>query len=241
MKALRLIPAIDLIDGKCVRLEQGDYDKQKTYDKDPLDMAKELEDNGLTYLHMVDLDGAKQGKIVNWRILEKVCTHTSLQVDYGGGLKREKDVEIAFESGAIQVNIGSMAVKDPAALTRWLGIFGPEKIILSADVKGEKIAIHGWQDTSDFTVFDLIHRYLHAGLKYVVCTDISKDGMLQGPGLDIYRKIQSEFPQIELIASGGVTTLEDLDQLEEMQVNGAIIGKALYEGKLSLKELHAWT
>ncbi|MEO1588795.1 MAG: HisA/HisF-related TIM barrel protein, partial [Bacteroidota bacterium] len=144
-------------------------------------------------------------------------------------------------SGAIQVNIGSMAVKDPAALTRWLGIFGPEKIILSADVKGEKIAIHGWQDTSDFTVFDLIHRYLHAGLKYVVCTDISKDGMLQGPGLDIYRKIQSEFPQIELIASGGVTTLEDLDQLEEMQVNGAIIGKALYEGKLSLKELHAWT
>jgi len=237
---MRLIPAIDLIDGKCVRLEQGDYAKQTTYHADPLEVAKSFADHGLQYLHLVDLDGAKAGHVINWRVLERIATHTPLHVDVGGGVKLEEDLRIVFESGAKQVNVGSLAVKDPEKMLDWITTHGGERIILSADVRQGHIAVAGWQEQTQEPVVDFIARYLEAGLHTAVVTDIAKDGMLEGPSHDLYHELLSELPSLKLVASGGVTQLNDLDQLAERGLDGAIIGKAIYEGRITLPELRRW-
>lgn len=234
---MKLIPAIDIIDGKCVRLQKGDYQKVKVYDYAPLEVAKQFVDAGLTHLHLVDLDGARAGQIVNWKVLESICAHTPLMVDFGGGIKQDDDLRIAFESGAVAVNIGSAAVKHPERFQRWLHVHGSQRIMLSADVKEGHIAIHGWQANTHMTVEALIRQYQPDGLTQVVCTDISKDGMLEGPGFDLYRHILGEVSDIQLVASGGVRSLVDLEQLRKMGMAGAIIGKAIYEGYIKLEEL----
>lgn len=236
---MKIIPAIDLIEGKCVRLEKGDYSKKKVYNEDPLEVALQFEAHGLQYLHLVDLDGAKAGRIINWKVLEKLAGHTSLHIDFGGGVKTDDDVRIAFECGARQINVGSTAVKDRPALLRWLELWGPERIILSADVRDGNIAIHGWQTPTDIALTDFIRSYHQQGISTVTCTDIARDGMLSGPSLELYQSIMEAIPDIQLIASGGVSSMHDLQQLEELQLYGAIIGKAIYEGKISLKELES--
>lgn len=238
--SMRLIPAIDLIGGKCVRLEQGDYAKQTTYHSDPLEVAKSFADHGLQYLHLVDLDGAKAGQIVNWRVLERIATHTPLQVDVGGGVKSDHDLRVVFECGAKQVNVGSLAVKDPEKMLNWIAVHGGDRIILSADVRERHIAVAGWQEQTEQPVVDFIARYLEAGLHTAVVTDIAKDGMLEGPSFDLYHELLSELPELKLVASGGVTSLTDLDQLAERGLDGAIIGKAIYEGRITLPELSRW-
>jgi phosphoribosylformimino-5-aminoimidazole carboxamide ribotide isomerase len=232
-----IIPAIDLIDGKCVRLTQGDYQQKKVYNEKPLEVAKAFEGAGLEKLHLVDLDGAKAKHIVNWRVLEKIATKTSLTIDFGGGLKSDKDAEIAFNSGAAQITGGSIAVKDRTTFEGWLEKYGPDKIILGADVKEEQIAISGWQETTQLNLMDFLTDYTAKGVKYAICTDISKDGLLAGTSVDLYKKIKAQFPDLQLIASGGVTSMSDIEALQEIDCYGAIIGKAIYEGHLSLKEL----
>lgn len=234
---MQIIPAIDIIDGKCVRLTQGDYAQKKVYNEDPLEVAKMFEGAGIERLHLVDLDGAKAKHIVNWKVLEKIATKTSLKIDFGGGLKSNKDVEIAFNSGALQITGGSIAVKDRPTFEGWLEQYGSEKIILGADVKNEQIAISGWQETTAINLFDFLTDYIQKGIKYIICTDIAKDGLLQGTSVDLYKKIRTEFPDLQLIASGGVTSMKDIEALQEIDCFGAIIGKAIYEGKLSVKEL----
>jgi phosphoribosylformimino-5-aminoimidazole carboxamide ribotide isomerase len=231
------IPAIDLIDGKCVRLEEGDYGKKKIYNADPLEQARQFEDHGLQQLHLVDLDGAKAGKIVNWRVLEKLASQTRLHIDFGGGLKSDDDLRIAFECGARQVNIGSLAVKDPETFHSWLQQHGPDKIILSADTREGKIAVSGWQELTEHDLFPFIEQELAAGVTTVCCTDISRDGKLSGPATELYKELLAEFPEMKLIASGGVSSRQDLDELRQLPLHGIIIGKALYEGKIQLKEL----
>lgn len=238
---MRLIPAIDIIDGKCVRLTKGDYSQQTTYSDNPVDMAKRFQDHGLQYLHLVDLDGARSQHVVNHKVLEQICTQTDLQVDFGGGVKTDEDIRIVFESGAQQVTGGSIAVKNPDIFQGWLERYGAEKIILGADCRHRKVATTGWTETSELDVVDFISRFpaSSAGRRdrlYVICTDIAKDGMLQGPSLDLYRDILDK-TDVKLIASGGVTSLDDIDQLQEIGCDGAIIGKAIYEGKISLKQL----
>ena len=234
---MQIIPAIDIIDGKCVRLTQGDYNQKKVYNENPLEVAKEFESAGIERLHLVDLDGAKAKHIVNWKVLEKIATKTSLKIDFGGGLKTDKDAEIAFNSGALQITGGSIAVKDRPTFEGWLEKYGPEKIILGADVKNEQIAISGWQETTALNLFDFLTDYVAKGVKYIICTDIAKDGLLQGTSVDLYKKIRSQFPDLQLIASGGVTSIADMEALIEINCYGAIIGKAIYEGKLSVTEL----
>lgn len=234
---IEIIPAIDIIDGKCVRLVQGDFRQQKNYSDHPLEVAKLFEGAGIKKLHLVDLDGARQKKIVNHKVLEQITSNTSLQVDFGGGLQSDSDLELAFSCGARQITGGSVAVKNPSLFESWIHKFGEEKIILGADAKHEMIAVSGWQEITALPVLDFIGDYLAKGIKYVFCTDVSKDGLLQGPSFDLYEKIIREFPGIKLIASGGVTTMEDIVRLNEMGAYGAIIGKAYYEGNIKLEEL----
>lgn len=233
---MRIIPAIDVIDGKCVRLSKGDYSTQKTYNENPLEVAKAFEDHGIQHLHLVDLDGAKSKHIVNHKVLETIASKTKLSIDFGGGLKTDKDLKIAFESGAQQVTGGSIAVKHPEVFGQWISTYGAEKIILGADVKGEYIATDGWLETSDQSLFDFLAHYQAKGIQYTICTDISKDGMLQGPSFDLYQKILSE-TQVKLIASGGISQFDELPRLAEMGCEGTIIGKAIYENRISLKQL----
>lgn len=233
---MRIIPAIDIINGKCVRLTKGDYSTQKIYNENPLEIAKEFEDNGIQYLHLVDLDGAKTKHIVNHKILHEIATQTKLKIDFGGGLKSNEDLKIAFENGASQITGGSVAANDPALFLEWLTIYGAEKIILGADCINRKIATHGWLESSEIEVVDFINEYKNKGVNYVICTDIAKDGMLQGTSNELYTEILSK-TKIALIASGGVSSIADLVKLKEMKCEGAIIGKAIYEKKITLKEL----
>ncbi len=234
---MRIIPAIDIINGKCVRLTKGDYSTKIVYNEDPLEVAKQYEDHGIQYLHLVDLDGARSNRIYNYNILEKIASKTNLHIDFGGGLKSDDDVEIAFSSGAKQITGGSIAVKDPKTFLKWLREYGRERIILGADAINEKIAVSGWLEESNKEAIPFIQYYQKLGIKYVISTDIAKDGMLEGPSFDLYKKILSEIPNINLIASGGITSISDIEDLNEMGCEGAIIGKAIYENRISLKEL----
>lgn len=229
-----IIPAIDIINGQCVRLTQGDYQQKKVYNTNPLEVAKEFEVAGITRLHLVDLDGAKAKHIVNHKVLEQIATHTHLQIDFGGGLKSHEDVRIAFESGASQITGGTIAVKNREMFLEWLQEYGSEKIILGADVRNAQIAVGGWQEQTNLDLFDFLQFFIEKGIQYVICTDISKDGMMQGPAFKLYQKILTQFPQLKLIASGGVSNQEDIDRLEEMDLYGVIVGKAIYEGKVEL-------
>jgi phosphoribosylformimino-5-aminoimidazole carboxamide ribotide isomerase len=234
------IPAIDIIEGKCVRLTQGDYDRKKVYNEDPLEVAKASEAHGLQRLHLVDLDGAKAKQIVNYKVLETLATKTNLHIDFGGGLKSDKDLKIAFDSGAKQVTGGTIAVKQPAVFESWLQRFGAERIILGSDVKDGKIAVSGWQEQSEQELFPFLEGYIAKGVQYTICTDVSKDGLLQGTALPLYKDIRSEFTGLQLIASGGISSLDELDELRDIGCFGAIIGKAIYENKISLQELEQW-
>ena len=235
---MRIIPAIDIIDGKCVRLSKGDYNTKKIYNENPLEVAKAFEDHGIAYLHLVDLDGAKSKHIVNYKTLEEIASKTTLNIDFGGGLKSDDDLRIAFESGAQQITGGSIAVKNPEVFEQWLVTYGPEKIILGADCHQNKIAVSGWLEESELEVIPFIKDYHNKSVNYVICTDISKDGMLEGPSIELYKHILTETPHINLIASGGITTIDDLDHLKNIGCEGAIIGKAIYENRIGLKELH---
>jgi len=237
---MKIIPAIDLIDGKCVRLTQGDYNQKTEYNDNPLEVAKAFEGAGITNLHLVDLDGAKAKKIQNASVLETVANGTGLHIDFGGGIQSHKDVELAFNCGAKQLTGGSIAVKDEAMFSSWIEQYGSEKLILGADAKNEMIAISGWQETTDVTVYDIIAKYAAKGIKYVISTDVAKDGLLQGPSFDLYEKIQQKFPDLKVIASGGVTVMDDLLRLKDMGVYGTILGKAFYEGNISLKDLEKY-
>ncbi|BDU26412.1 1-(5-phosphoribosyl)-5-[(5-phosphoribosylamino)methylideneamino]imidazole-4-carboxamide isomerase [Flavobacterium sp. GSB-24] len=234
---MRIIPAIDIIEGKCVRLSKGDYDTKIIYNENPLEVAKSFEAHGIEYLHLVDLDGAKSSKIVNYRILEQIANQTSLKIDFGGGLKSDDDLRIAFESGANQITGGSIAVKNRAIFEKWILEYGSEKIILGADAKDEKIAVSGWLEESNEDLVPFIQDYQTKGIQYVICTDIAKDGMLQGPSFDLYSKILAEAKGIKLIASGGISTFDELPKLAELGCEGTIIGKAIYEGRITLKQL----
>lgn len=238
---MRIIPAIDIIEGKCVRLSKGDYNTKKIYNENPLEVAKNFEAHGIQYLHLVDLDGAKSKNIVNHKILEEIASKTNLKVDFGGGLKTDKDLQIAFECGAHQITGGSIAVKDPDIFKSWIQKFGSEKIILGADANNEKIAVSGWQEESNKELIPFIQEYQEEGINYVICTDISKDGMLEGPSFELYRRILeetlSEDKKLKLIASGGISTFSELPELAELGCEGTIIGKAIYEGRIQMKEL----
>lgn len=232
-----IIPAIDIIDGKCVRLSQGDYAQKKIYNEHPLEVALQFEDAGVRRLHLVDLDGAKAGKVINWKVLETIASKTSLVIDFGGGIKSEHDVEVVFSSGAALATIGSLAVKDADLFNQLIQNFGAHKFFLGADVKDEKIAVGGWLEQTDVWVYDFINQYKTKGLKHVFCTDIAKDGMMQGPSVELYKNILRECPGIELTASGGVTNIDDLHQLKAIGCAGAIVGKAIYEGNIAIADL----
>jgi phosphoribosylformimino-5-aminoimidazole carboxamide ribotide isomerase len=236
---MTIIPAIDIIDGKCVRLTQGDYAQQKVYNDNPLEVAKQFEGAGITRLHIVDLDGAKAGRIINLKVLEAIASQTKLVVDFGGGIKMISDVANVFTAGAAIVTIGSLAVKQPEVLEEWLMEFGADKFLIGADVLNEKIKISGWLEDGGINVFDFIGKIIGLGVTNIFCTDISKDGAMQGPSTDLYKKILEEHPEINLIASGGVTTIDDVVKLTEIGCTGAIIGKAIYEGTIDLLQLHA--
>jgi phosphoribosylformimino-5-aminoimidazole carboxamide ribotide isomerase len=238
---MHIIPAIDIIDGKCVRLTQGDYMQKTVYNDSPLEIAKQLEAAGITRLHVVDLDGAKSHHIVNHKILEAITSHTSLHVDFGGGIKSDADISTAFECGASQVTAGSIAVKDRELTLSWLSRYGSEKIILGADVRDGMIAINGWQESGNVALTTFLTDYLHAGMRYVICTDIARDGMLGGPALELYGRIIKMFPDIKLIASGGISDADDLRKLSGAGLYGAITGKAICEGKISMAELKELT
>lgn len=232
-----IIPAIDIIDGKCVRLTQGDYGQKKVYNEHPLEVAKAFESIGVRRLHLVDLDGAKKGAVVNWKVLEAIAGKTSLVIDFGGGIKTEDDLRIVYENGAALATIGSIAVKDPALFSGWVKKYGAEKIFLGADVKEEKIAVGGWLETTELSVFDFLEENVKQGVKHIFCTDIAKDGLLQGPSVALYEKILQRFPQIDFVASGGVSTMADVHALAEAGCSGVIVGKAIYEERISMQEL----
>jgi len=234
---MRIIPAIDVIDGQCVRLSQGDYGQKKIYNESPLDVAKSFEDAGLKYVHLVDLDGAKAGKVTNWKVIDELASLTKLDIDFGGGIKTDEDIQRLFDAGVKQVNLGSIAVKNPDIVSRWITEFGGDRIIISADVKGEMVSISGWLEDSKVNVADFISGYRRKGISFVTCTDINTDGMLSGPNIELYKKLLLATPDIRLIASGGVSNLDDLRRLKEINVEGAIVGKAIYEGRIHLNEL----
>jgi phosphoribosylformimino-5-aminoimidazole carboxamide ribotide isomerase len=235
---MRIIPAIDIIDGKCVRLSKGDYDTKKIYNENPVEVAKEFEDFGIQYLHLVDLDGAKAKKIINQKVIENIAKNTNIIIDFGGGIRSEEDLQIAFDSGAKKVTLGSVAVINPEMCLAWLEKFGAEKLILGADCLDRKIKTSGWLENSETDVVDFIKEYQKKGFKEVVCTDISKDGMLQGPSTALYQEI-IENSTIELIASGGISNIEDVKEMKKIGCAGTIIGKAIYEGRISLEDLRS--
>ena len=234
---IQIIPAIDLIDGKCVRLTQGDYSKKTIYNENPLEVAKEFEDIGIKRLHLVDLDGAKKGEVVNLKVLENIASQTKLVIDFGGGIKNDASIENVFNAGAAFATIGSLAVKQPDVLFAWLKKYGADKIMLGADVKNENIAIGGWLETTDINIYDFLKINFFKGITNVFCTDISKDGLLQGPSIALYKKIMEEIPELKLIASGGVSDMKDVLELEKIGCGGVIIGKAIYEGRITIEEL----
>lgn len=234
---MQIIPAIDIIDGKCVRLTQGDYSQKKIYNEHPLEVAKQFEDAGLKRLHLVDLDGAKQKAVKNWKVLETIASKTKLVIDFGGGIANEDDVKIVFDSGAALATVGSIAVKNEFEFVKWLLIFGADKFLLGADVKDKMIAIHGWLETTDKSIFDFIENYINKGVQQIFCTDVSKDGKLEGPSADLYKEIITRFPALYFIASGGVASIQDLELLKQTGCKAVIIGKAIYENRISLDEL----
>jgi phosphoribosylformimino-5-aminoimidazole carboxamide ribotide isomerase len=234
---MRIIPAIDIIDGKCVRLEKGDYGTKKIYNENPLEVAKQFEDSGIQYLHLVDLDGARSNKIINYKILEAIASKTKLKIDFGGGLKANADIEIAFESGASQITGGSIAIKNPSLFQEWIKKYGSEKIILGADANNQKIAISGWLEESEQDIIPFIQDYQKQGIQYVISTDIAKDGMLNGPSFELYEAILKQTSKLKLIASGGISTFDELPKLKELGCEGVIIGKAIYENRITLKQL----
>jgi phosphoribosylformimino-5-aminoimidazole carboxamide ribotide isomerase len=239
-KKIEIIPAIDIIEGKCVRLSQGDYNQKKVYNENPLEVAKMFEDAGIKRLHLVDLDGAKAKHIVNHKVLEQIASKTSLIIDFGGGLKTDKDLEIAFASGAKMVTGGSIAVREKETFLTWLEKYGSEKIILGADARDGKIAVSGWLETTELNVVDFISDFFKKGVRKVISTDIARDGMLSGPSFDLYKDIMKAMPEVEIIASGGIATIDDILKLDEMAVPGVITGKAIYENKITLKQIEAF-
>lgn len=234
---MEIIPAIDIIDGKCVRLTHGDYAQKKIYNEHPLEVAQQFEDAGLRRLHLVDLDGAKEGQVRNRKVLETLTGKTSLVIDFGGGIKTEKDLQIVFDSGASLATIGSMAVKEKDVFVQWLQSFGANKFFLGADVKEEKLTISGWTEQTEIWIYDFIEEYLQKGVQRIFCTDVAKDGALEGPSTELYKAIVQKFPSLHFVASGGVSSIDDLYRLQDIGCQGAIIGKAIYEGRISLKEL----
>lgn len=238
---MKIIPAIDIIDGKCVRLAQGNYNKKKIYREDPVDVAKEFEDADLEYLHLVDLDGAKEGKVVNWDVIEGIAEHTRLKVDFGGGVKTEEEIETLLGLGIEYINIGSIAIQKPDLFKQWIQKFGADNFILCADVRNEVVQIAGWQKSSGINVFDFVKQFQNEGLSYMTCTDIHADGMLQGPNFGLYKKLRKHFPAIKIFASGGISSLDDLEELNFQKLYGAIVGRALYEGKVKPEEIKRLT
>jgi phosphoribosylformimino-5-aminoimidazole carboxamide ribotide isomerase len=234
---ITIIPAIDIIEGKCVRLSRGDYSTKKVYNQDPLEVAKQFEVSGIMRLHLVDLDGAREQRVVNWQVLETLANRTELQIDFGGGIRSDDDVKISFECGAKQITAGSIAVIEPQTVTNWLTKFGNDKIILGADIKERKIAIHGWHESADIELFQFLENYYQKGIRQTICTDISRDGMLTQPAFQLYREIKEKFPNLTVIASGGVSSINDIWHLQDDAVNGVIIGKAIYEGRIQLEDL----
>jgi len=234
---IEIIPAIDIIDGKCVRLSQGDYEQKKVYNEDPVEVALQLEDHGIRRLHIVDLDGAKSGRLINYRVLKQIASRTSLIIDLGGGVKSDSDLEIAFDSGAQMVVGGSIVVEDPAMFQRWIDQFGGKRIVLGADCRENRVSIRAWTEDTEQEVIPYILHWRKQGVHQVICTDIQKDGMLEGPNIELYKRIREEDPSGFLIASGGVSCLKDIEILQKVPVAGVIIGKALYEGKIQLKDL----
>ncbi|MDR0941528.1 MAG: 1-(5-phosphoribosyl)-5-[(5-phosphoribosylamino)methylideneamino]imidazole-4-carboxamide isomerase [Bacteroidales bacterium] len=234
---IQIIPAIDIIDGKCVRLSQGDYNQKKIYNENPLEVAKQFEDHGIKRLHLVDLDGAKSSRIINYKTLETIAANTNLVIDFGGGLKSDDDLRIAFESGAAMITGGSIAVKNPDIFASWIIKYGAEKIILGADVQHNMIAINGWQESTELNLFDFLQSYIDKGISKTICTDISKDGMLQGTATELYKEMKQRFPLLCVIASGGVATMLDIEQLNADRIDAVITGKAIYEGSISLQDI----
>ncbi len=234
---IRIIPAIDIIDGKCVRLSEGDFDRKKVYDQDPVNVAQRFEEAGVSHLHLVDLDGARQKKIVNWTVLENIASKTDLQIDFGGGVQSDQDLRTAFDCGAQQITAGSLAVKEESVVLQWLEEYGSEKIILGADSKEGKIAVSGWTEVTNLDLYRFLSKYVDRGIRYAICTDVTKDGLLQGTNLNMYRAIKQKLPHLFLIASGGVTQIDEIESLDWIGVNGVIIGKALYEGQIELSQL----
>lgn len=238
---IEIIPAIDLIEGKCVRLTQGDYGQKTIYNENPLEVAMQFEDAGLKRLHLVDLDGAKAKKVINWKVLDKIASRTSLHIDFGGGVQSDDDLKIVFECGAKQVTGGSIAVKQPDLFQNWISIYGGEKIILGADAKKEKVAVSGWEEGTEIWVYDFVEQYVEKGIQYAISTDVAKDGLLQGPSFDLYRNLQDKCPDLKIIASGGVSGIGDIEKLSEMNIYGVIIGKAIYENRISLADLQRFS
>ena len=237
---MQIIPAIDIIEGKCVRLTEGDYAQKKIYNEDPLEVAKQFEGVGLMRLHLVDLDGAKSGKVINWKVLEKIANKTNLVIDFGGGIKTEATLKTVLDTGATYATIGSLAVKQRAIFEQWIERFGAAVFMLGADVHTEKIAIGGWLEKTEIDVYDFIGSYTNKGVTQIFCTDIQKDGKLEGPSIELYQKILQQYPTLQLIASGGVSQLKDLEDLRRIGCSGAIVGKAIYENKISLLELSSF-
>lgn len=234
---IQIIPAIDIIDGKCVRLTQGDYSRKTVYNEDPVEIAKMFEDYGIKRLHTVDLDGAKSSHVINYKTIERIATATNLTIDFGGGIKSNSDIEIAFSSGAKLVTIGSIAVKRPELMIEWISNYGCERLILGADVKNGLISINGWKEERNDELMPFIEKYIEHGINNVLCTDIARDGMLKGPSTDMYKKIMSSFPTLNLIASGGVSSVEDIYELNNAGIHSVVFGKAIYEGRITMKEL----
>ncbi|MBN2480842.1 MAG: 1-(5-phosphoribosyl)-5-[(5-phosphoribosylamino)methylideneamino]imidazole-4-carboxamide isomerase [Bacteroidales bacterium] len=234
---IEVIPAIDILEGKCVRLEQGNYRLKKVYEADPVEAARKFEDHGIKRLHVVDLDGARTKHVVNWKTVEQIANQTSLIMDFGGGIRKTGDLNIVYKCGVAMAVIGSVAVTDKELFREWLAIYGPQKLILGADVRDRKIAVSGWDDITDIALLPFLDEYIKAGVQQVLCTDISRDGMLQGPSVEMYREVMDSFPGVHLIASGGISSVKDLHVLQESGIPGVVIGKALYENKIKLSEL----
>lgn len=234
---MKIIAAIDIMEGKCVRLTQGNFGSVKVYDEDPVDMAKKFEDADLENIHVVDLEGAQTGAVVNWQTLEEIRANTALRIDFGGGVKTTEDVEALLDLNIDRINVGSVAVKEPDKFKEWISRFGADNFILSTDVKGNEIKVNGWQEKTGVTIYDIIQQYEPTGIKHITCTDISADGTLKGPNFALYKKLLKRFPEMKVTASGGVGSMEDLENLEYIGVYGVIIGKAIYEGKISLEQL----